>query len=211
MSETTATPPAPAAPPAPDDGPPEIYVPGLRWAKLGVILLGLLLLALALWLSRQQLRLLSAGTWTTAEIIHLALVDPSGSERIIAEEADLVAIEKTTEHDQHSVYLPEFTFRVADGTTVTVRSSHGSRFRSPDRLSDADGLPVRVRACYDPADPRIAVLPFDIRIWFSSGMIVLIAGLILFIGGMLWWHADRPIEMPRRTRTDAPGRSPGAH
>jgi hypothetical protein len=57
---------------------------------------------------------------------------------------------------------------------------------------------MRVRACYDPADPRVAVLPFDIRIWFSSGMILLVAGLILFIGGMLWWHAEKPIEMPSR-------------
>ncbi|HAT09162.1 MAG TPA: hypothetical protein DCS97_00870 [Planctomycetes bacterium] len=206
----------PAAPlPSAPEAPAEIYVPGLRWAKLGVVLFGLLLITLAIYLSRTQLRLLLAGTWVTAEIVHVVLVEPSGGARVFTDEADLLAHEKTTEHDQHAVYMPEFTFRGPDGATVTVRSSHGSRFRSPDRLADADGLPVRVRACYDPLDPRIAVLPFDIRIWFASGMIALVAGLILFIGGMLWWHAERPIEMPRRSAGDGavgpPASPPAGH
>ncbi len=201
--------------PTPSGMPAErVYVPGFRLLKLLLALFGLALIALSFTKFGTVLRLAYAGESARAESARVVLVDSGGLETVLTQQVDVIDAEKrfTSNKDRSTSFWIEYRFTTADGREVEARSPIGCTLKPLHPYRDADGLPATIRIWYDPADPKIIVLPFQFLpgAWFNSqvpypfgfgtffipGMLLLSGCAGLFVGILLWWHANKPIELP---------------
>ena len=170
-------------------------VPGRLLPKLVVLLIGLSILAAVAAMVARPVLLMINGTWTEAEVSRVIQVSGDGPEVGFTDPAALAAAEQLTRHDQRVVYAVEWAYPGPGGELLTMRWDHGSRFRTPVPLLDADGLPTRATLVYDPKDPARAELPMDMRTWFAPFMIMLLGVIVTAIGGFLVLSANKPFVL----------------
>lgn len=182
-----------------------LYVPGYSLPKLGLSLLGVVLLTLGLITFWPFLKLAIAGQGIRAETARVIVVDANGAERILKTEAEVDATIKTAEEerDRTSVFYSEYRFVTKDAKTVEVRSPIGYRVnlvgekpKSRQLIRDADGLPRLEYLWYDPAHPTTIILPTALSTYFMPGMLILFGFIAFGLGLLLWWYSKRPIEVP---------------
>lgn len=186
----------------------EIYYPGYRWPKLGMALFGLLLLCLSLTRFGPLLKLAFAGESVRAEAVRIVLVDAGGQETVLTQQVDVLDAEKrlTDAKDRTVSFWTEYRFTHKDGRAIEVRSPIGCQLKPLHPYRDADGLPATIKLWYDPAHPQQVIIPFQFLpgTWFPfgfgtffiPGMFFLFGAAGLFVGLLLWYHANKPIEMP---------------
>jgi len=204
MNPTPTTTATPTTPPRH-----EIYVPGYAWAKLGLAILGAVLIVIAFYECRLFTRLALTGDKAVAEAVRVVLVDAAGNETVMRDDAEVkVKVDELkTSRDRSQVFWIDYRFN-ADGKTYTVRSTIGQVMRPLHALKDEDGLPRSITLWYDKANPKTIVIPFQflrasgafitfgLSTYFVPGMLLLfgIAGVV--VGLLLWRNANKPIEMP---------------
>jgi|GEM_PF-963485 len=199
--------PAAAARPAPGH---QIYVPRFALAKLGLALLGLVLVVLSFHKLGPLVHLAVAGAPARAEAVRIILRDTGGKETVFTSDAQVLAAEKVIAdaRDHESTFYVEYRFTTAGGRQAEARSPIGQHVQPLQPLRDRDGLPSTIMVWYDRGDPRHIALPLELGTWFMPGMLLLFGSLGTFMGLLLWRHAGRPIEMPDLSRAhgeqDAP-------
>jgi hypothetical protein len=186
----------------------EIYVPGYRWAKLSMAVFGLLLFSLSLTKLGTVFRLMVHGERARAEVVRVVLVDAAGQETPLVQPVDVLDAEKrlTDAKDRTISFWMEYRYTHTDGRAIEVRSPIGCQLKPLHPYRDADGLPATIKLWYDPAHPQTVVIPFQFLpgTWFPFGFgtffipgMFFLFGLAGFgMGLLLWWQANKPIELP---------------
>jgi hypothetical protein len=202
--------PIPTTPVTPEPAPRhEIYIPGYRWAKLGLAIFGAILIAVALYQYRLITRLAFTGEKALAEAVQVVLVDAAGNETVLRDDAEVkVKVDEIkTSRDRSQVFWIDYRFTAA-GKPCTVRSPIGQVMRPLHALKDEDGLPRSITLWYDPANPKTVAIPFQflrasgafitfgLSTCFVPGMLLLFGMAGVLVGLLLWYNANKPIEMP---------------
>jgi hypothetical protein len=192
----------------------EIYIPGYALAKLGLALLGLALVALSMQKLAPLARLAFVGATAGAEAVRVVKTDAANSPVVYTSDADVLTAVKALEdiRDHEATFWVEYRFTTAQGKPVEVRSPLGQHVKPLQPLRDRDGLPSTITVWYDKANPHYVALPLELGTWFMPGMLLLFGALGIFMGLLLWRHANRPIQMPDLSRShaeqDAPAPAP---
>ncbi len=197
--ETTA---AAGASPAPVKH--TLYVPGYRLAKLGLAILGLVLIALSFDKFGPLLKMAMTGGAAKAEVEQIVRIDGSNQAMVFTSDGDIQAAVKKGEEtrDHESVWYVDYRFTTSDGKVMEkVRSPLGQHVKPLQPLKDSDGLPSTARIWYDRDNPMRIAMPLMFGTWFMPGMLALFGVLGTFMGLMLWWYANKPIEMPDLSRS----------
>lgn len=181
----------------------EVYVPRFGAAKLAMAAMGLVLVALSLQKLGPLAKLGFAGGSTRAEVARIVLADTAGQETVLDSDAAMLAAVKTLgeARDHQSVFWVEYVFTTADGRQVEARSPLGQHVKPLQPLRDSDGLPSTAWIWYDRKDPTRIALPLQFGTWFLPGMLAMFGVIGFGMGMLLWWHANRPIEMPDLSRS----------
>jgi hypothetical protein len=186
----------------------EIYIPGYRWAKLGMALFGLLLFSLSLTKFGPLFKLALNGERVRAEAVRVVLVDAAGQETKLTQPVDVLDAEKrlTDAKDRTVSFWIEYQFPHKDGRILEVRSPIGCQLKPLHPYRDADGMPATIKLWYDPANPQRVIIPFQFLpgTWFPfgfgtffiPGMFFLFGLAGMWVGLLLAYHANKPIELP---------------
>jgi hypothetical protein len=192
----------------------EIYIPGHAAAKLGMTILGILLIVLSMDKLAPLARLGFSGGRALAEAIRIVRTDATGQEKIYTHDAQVLAAVKEIEdaRDRSVVFWVEYKFP-AEGRQAEARAPIGQHVKPLYPLRDRDGLPSTISIWYDKANPGYIAFPYQFGTWFMPGMILLFGILCTLMGLFLWWHAKEPIEMPdlRRSHAELDKRHPKPH
>ena len=170
-----------------------IYTPGYFWPKLGVMLLGVGMLIFAgreLW---TPVRLLVIGQRTNAEAVRI--VKSRGAEAQAFTD-DAVARAAEEKRDRTWQFRTEFHFVTADHHEQTTMLPVSNQLKPLIPLLDEDGLPSSVRVWYDPARPQTVFFPAMFATWFIPMMVALFGLFNTYVGALLAYHANKPIELP---------------
>jgi hypothetical protein len=170
------------------------YTPGYARQKMLMILWGLVLFSLGLWQLHTPLRLLCFGERARAEATCVVKVKEGLPDLVLRDDAQIQANLET--HDRSYVFWNEFAFRTTDQRVVDVREPVGGQLKPLFPLLDPDGLPTTALIFYDPRDPRMVVFPLIIGTWFAGGVMTFVGLLAVFIGSVLLYWANKPIELP---------------
>jgi hypothetical protein len=193
------------------------YTPGYALAKLGLAVLGVILIGLGLTKIGPILAMGLAGNSVMAEAVRVVLVDASDQETALATDAEVKDAERRLgeNRDRSVVFYMEYRFTLPDGRRIEARSPIGQVLKPLHPFRDQDGLPATLRLWYDGAHPeRIAIpfqflpgtwQPFGFGTFFIAGMLVLFGAVAVLMGLLLWWHAGRTIRMPDLTPRDGGG------
>ncbi len=174
-----------------------LYVPGYRAGKLALAALGLVLLAIALAQMTPLVRLVMVGGSARAEAVMIIRTDSAGEASYTADADVLSAVKKVEETwDRDSVFWVVYRFKTPDGKEIETRAPMGQHKKPIQMLRDTDGLPSTIQVWYPQNEPSRIVFPWMLGTWFMPGMLALFGFLGTFMGLMLWWHANKPIEMP---------------
>lgn len=186
----------------------EVYVPGYRWAKLGMAAFGLLLFGLSMTKFGPFFKLMVNGERVRAEAVRVVLVDAAGQETKLTQPVDVLDAEKrlTDAKDRTVSFWIEYQYPHSDGRIIEVRSPIGCQLKPLHPYRDADGLPATIKLWYDPSNPQHIVIPFQFLpgTWFPfgfgtffiPGMFFLFGLAGLWVGLLLAYHANKPIELP---------------
>jgi Na+/melibiose symporter-like transporter len=169
------------------------YTPGYFWPKLGVMLVGCGLLVYAgheLW---TPARLLLTGRRTQAEAVRV--IKSRGAETLSFTD-DTLARAAEEKRDRTWRFFTEFQFLTENHHEQKVLLPFAQRLKPLFSLLDEDGLPSPAMVWYDPARPQTVVFPATFATWFVPLMITLFGLFNTYIGAMMAWHANRPIELP---------------
>jgi hypothetical protein len=186
----------------PDLSSPGTYTPGYAWPKRFMILFGLVLFAAGLWQMKTPLWLLAFGSRAMAEAIDVIKTKPGLPDIVYHDAAHLQA--GLESRDRSYVFWNDFQFKTTSGESITVRAPIGSQLKPLYPLLDADGLPTTDTVWYDPGQPAIVVFPGIISTWFAPGVLVFVGFLAMFIGSVLLYWADKPIELPHLSAASPP-------
>jgi hypothetical protein len=159
-----------------------------------MIFFGLVLLLLGLGQLYTPLRLMVFGQRATAEAIAVIKSKQGQPDLVLTNE--LQVQRKIEAHDRAYIFWTLFSYHTSDGRTVEVRSPIGSKLKPLYPLLDTDGLPTTDLLYYDPRNPGSVVFPLTVSTWFAEGVFVIAGLLCLFIGIVLTYWADKPIELP---------------
>lgn len=194
MTQTTTSPAAPVRH--------QIYVPGYAGAKLGLAVLGLVLIALSFDRLGPLLKLGLAGGRADAEAVRIVLIDGAGQAHLLRSDAEVTAEMKAMEdaRDRRSAFWVEYRFLV-NGLPVEARAPLGQHVKPLHMLRDESGLPCTAHIWYDRGRPDRIALPYQLGTWFTASMLMLFGVLAAFMGTLLWWNAKKPIEMPDLSRS----------
>jgi hypothetical protein len=176
---------------------PGTYTPGNSKRKLFMVFYGLLLVILGMTQLWEPLRLLVFGQRAEAEVIDVIKTKEGLPDLILSN--DLQLQNNLEPNDRSYVFWNEFQFHAADGRVVNVRATVGGQLKPLYTLLDTDGLPTTDLVCYDPAHPETVVFPLIISTWFAPGMLVIIGLAVMIIGSVLYYWANKPIELPHIT------------
>ncbi|MEI7767155.1 MAG: DUF3592 domain-containing protein [Phycisphaerae bacterium] len=181
----------------------ELYVPGYALPKLGMALLGLVILGSSLEKLGPLAMLAATGGSTRAEAVRIIRTDAAGQETIYTTDAEVLTATKSVEEsrDRESVFWLEYRFTTADMQAVETRAPFGQMVKPLQPLRDSDGLPSTIKVWYDVSNPKYIALPGLFGTWFMPGMLALFGGMGTFMGFMLLWYAKKPIEMPDLSRS----------
>lgn len=188
----------------------EMYIPGYALPKLGLALMGLIMLTVAFYQARTFLWLGFTGRSTMAESVHISLVDAAGTVTVLRDDAEVALKEDELKKskDRSLVFWIDYRFSTKDGAVVIARSPLGQVMKPLHTLKDEDGLPRSITLWYDPAHPQTIVIPpqflrasgafipFGLNTIFVPSMLLIFGITGLFVGLLLWWNAKKPIEMP---------------
>lgn len=183
----------------------DIYIPGYATAKLGLALLGLLLILSSLNKFGPLMKMAVTGGSARGEAVRVVRTDSAGQEDIYTSDAQVLTAIKAVEdaRDRESVFWVEYQFTTSDGKQVRARSPLGQHVKPLQPLRDSDGLPSTIHLWYDAANPTRIAIPLLFGTWFMPGMLVLFGSLGMFMGLLLWWNAKKPVEMPDLSRSHA--------
>lgn len=173
---------------------PDTYTPGNSKRKLLMVFYGFLLVILGMTQLWEPLRLLAFGKHVEAEVIDVIKTKEGLPDLILSN--DLQLQNNLEQQDRSYVFWNEFQFHTDDGHVVNVRATTGSQLKPLYVLLDADGLPTTDLICYDPAHPEIVVFPLIISTWFAPGMLAIVGLAVMLIGFVLYYWANKPIELP---------------
>lgn len=188
----------------------EIYYPGYAPAKLGMAILGLLIVALSFEKLGPLARLGFTGGRARAEAVRIVRIDAAGQETVFTTDAEVLAATKAVEEsrDHATEFWVEYRFTKEDGKVVEQRSTLGQHVKPLQPIRDRDGLPSTMKVWYDKKNPQHIALPLQYGTWFLPGVLALFGIIAAFMGFMLWRYANRPIEMPDLSRSHAEADAP---
>lgn len=174
----------------------EIYIPGYLGAKIFMIFFGFLVFSLSLTKFIPVFRHMLFGETAQAEVVRVVRQSLSGEEEILKNDIEIKAITEKEKRDRNHIFWNEFRFVTKDGKTVEFRAPVGSYLKPHHPILDADGMPTTVRVWYDPGDPKSVTLPLELSTWFLPGALGFFGLLTMFVGAVLAYYANKPIEMP---------------
>jgi hypothetical protein len=141
-----------------------------------------------------KLQLLLTGESATAVASKVVKERIGGMATNLTSDAEL--LEAKERFDRSYIFWNHFQFEDTAGELVEFRLKIGKQLAPAYSIRDEDGLPTTVRVFYNPDNPEEAIIPGDISIWFLSGLFVLFGGIGATFGGILVYHARKPIAMP---------------
>ncbi len=171
------------------------HVPGYLWPKVGLAIVGLVMMVSSLVELWQPLRLVLTGAHGEAEAVRIVKRGSAEAVQFFADENGARRAEEP--RDRSWRFTTEFAFVAEDGRTYRAECPVGSQLKPAFRLTDSDGLPTTVVVRYNPGDPRQVVFPMMPGTWFLPGMLLLCGVLALFSGTILAAYARRPISVIR--------------
>jgi len=183
----------------------EIYVPRYARAKTLYLVFGLVLFALSFEKLGPAIKLGFAGGRARGEAVRVVRTQSGGGPVVYTSDAEVLAAVKAGEEarDRDSVFWVEYAFATEEGRRVEARSPLGQHVKPLQPIRDRDGLPSTIRLWYDARNPERILLPLQFGTWFLPGMLALFGVLAVTMGGLLRFHANRPIEMPDLSRSHA--------
>jgi hypothetical protein len=176
------------------------YTPGYASRKLLVALFGLILFGLGAAQLSTPLRLLAFGRRTTAEATCVVKSKQGLPDLILINDLQVQA--NLEPRDRSYIFWNQFRFQTDSGSVVNVRAAIGSQLKPLYPLLDADGLPTTDVIYYNPSHPDTVVFPNLMGTWFVPGFLVAIGVLCTIIGSVLFYWADKPIELPHLPPTN---------
>jgi hypothetical protein len=173
---------------------PGTYTPGLARRKALMILFGVALFAEGSWQIARPVELMLFGERARAEAVDVVKTKQGLPDLVLRSDADIQAHVEAS--DRSYVFWNEFRFSTADGHEVIARAPVGSQLKPLYPLLDEDGLPTTDLIFYDARHPDDVVFPWIISTWFAAGVLILIGLLAMIVGSILFYWANRPIELP---------------
>jgi len=173
---------------------PVYYTPGHAKRKLLVVFYGIILLSFGMSQLWTPLRLLAFGQKVRGEATFVTKTKTGLPDLVLTDDAQILA--NVEARDRSYVFWNEFRFHTTDGRAVNVRAPVGSQLKPLYLLLDADGLPTTDLICYNQSQPEEVVFPMIISTWFAPGMLVVSGLACIVIGLVLFYWANKPIELP---------------
>jgi hypothetical protein len=172
-----------------------VYRPGYKGAKLAMLLAGLLVLAFGISQLIPPLHLVWRGERALAEATQVVKAKPGRPDQVFKDD---IAVRAHLEvQDRSYTFWNEFALTLRDGRTVPVRCPIGSQLKPLFPLLDAEGLPTSVWVCYDRANPQHAIFPSVFSTWYAPVVLTGLGLACCIIAILLYYWADKPIELPR--------------
>lgn len=193
----------PAAP-----GAHRLYVPGYAGWKLALCACGIVLWGVGLFELWPPLRLVLFGRHAQAIAKCVVKTKPGQSDLVLLDDAQVQAHLET--RDNTYTFWNVFSFDTGDGRTVDVRDNVGSRLKPLYPLVDSEGLRTTATVCYDVGKPQAAVFPTEMSTWLSAAVLALAGFACTVICAILYYWADKPIELPEVHPAAADGSLPPA-
>ncbi|MGC9451346.1 MAG: MFS transporter [Oceanipulchritudo sp.] len=172
----------------------KMYKPGYLPQKILMTLGGLAMVTFGMVEMGPKLQLLLTGESATAVASKVVKERIGGMATNLTSDAEL--LEAKERFDRSYIFWNHFQFEDTAGELVEFRLKIGKQLAPAYSIRDEDGLPTTVRIFYNPDNPEEAIIPGDISIWFLSGLFVLFGGIGATFGGILVYHARKPIAMP---------------
>jgi hypothetical protein len=185
---------------------PGTYTPGYAKRKLLVIFYGLVLFTLGMTQLWTPFRLLATGNSVRAEATTVTKAKKGSPDLILRDDLQIKA--QLESRDRSYIFWNSFRFQTAPGRSVEVRASVGSQLGPLFPLFDDDGLPSTALVYYNPNHPEEVVFPTLFSTWFFPGILLFVGLGLIAIGGVLYYWADKPIELPH-IPTGSPAPTPG--
>jgi len=173
---------------------PSYYTPGYARRKFLMIVYGCLLVAVGISQMWTPGKLLFFGARATAEATRVIKAKSGVPEMILINDAEIRAKQET--QDRSSTFWNEFRFQDAGGREIVVRAPVGSQLKPLYPLIDEDGLPTTLPVHYNPSHPEIVSFPSIFSTWFAPGLLVFVGLGAMLIGSVLFYWANKPIELP---------------
>lgn len=172
----------------------EFYRPGYFFAKVGMAVVGLGMLAFGLVELAPTLGRLMTGESSIAIATKVAKERIGGEATFLYSDAEV--IEAKERFDRSYVFWNYFKFEDAKGQLTEFRVKTGKQLQPAYNLRDSIGLPTTVTVYYDPENPQQAVVAANYATWFLSGWLVFFGSITTLFGIVLAYHARKPIAMP---------------
>ncbi|SRR5258708_40298652 len=171
-----------------------VYFPGYAKAKLLMAVGGMLVAAIGFVQIWTSLRLVLFGQHIQAEVVRVIKTKRGVPDVTIANEVQLQA--SLEERDRSYIFWNEFRFQTPEHRFVDVRASVGGQLKPLYSLIDSDGLPTTDLVCYDPTAPEKIIFPLIVSTWLAPGSLVFAGLACAFIGAVLLYWSNKPIELP---------------
>lgn len=173
---------------------PGYYTPGHARRKLMLALWGCVLMGIGISQMWTPLTLLLFGERTTAEATRVIKTRPGAPDLVLTNDAEIRDKEET--HDRNSIFWNEFRFQDTTGKDRTVRAPIGSQLKPLYPIIDADGLPTTLPIHYKAHQPDVISFPTIFSTWYAPGLLFFVGLGALIAGSILYYWADKPIELP---------------